>query len=738
MRSPGRGAGRSQDNPNPISTPHHHVGSQGKSYPYPVDLSCQVLDNSDKKLSIKSGEGHQNMDNSQNKNDIQRKSSNKVQNKFKKTRNFELLWIKILKLIRSGMYQKQIAEVLKMRKNTLKYHIDKLLSLGFIEREFRSSFVKFKVTDKGKRFINSSKFDRSSKFSLRVRDAPSRLHNLKIKFPILEDQDKGKWEKETPINNWIKKFSYIDLPVKITIEKTPTHIIAHFHQYETSRKMFLTEFFSWVMRGTFYLYYYLIKEKGIKIDVFSGEVINQHIANHTPEHEENVDKQMTVEISLGRNAQSIMKANMPAKAWIDRSEGPLEIETNDLLYEEKLLMMPELTYDLYHRVVPLMNTQIAIMNEFSKQIALHLEAVRGIKEGIEEFKNVMESSKSYPYPGSLDPGNLDNSNGSRGAMEARTDTGEPEPEGREIPGNLPAREDPEHSGQDQRSYPGPEGQDPGEMDNYVEAVFIGETWVRGKLKHRWECPVCRKNNEPECRFNLSPDKDGKIWKCRFCGTQLLLKRESYPSRKQDPVATMDNFWLKCPNCGEPLAFTKERLMGEDFYTFYCKKCDMKYELASEEYLEKMFTLSQNIAIWINGNDNFEINNIDSLIEEKTDELTGKLMEINKQLSRYHTKKVKGKIYWYKVVDGKWIYCGKEDPRKPLLEEKAKLEKEKSEIEQKIRSCVIKEAGDHLIIDVRKFEKVVGKIPENVVKILEILRFFTPDISRKSNSKEMKS
>lgn len=530
----------------PFSTPHR-PDSQSKGYPFSQDL------------------GHQNMD----------------KNKFERSKKFELLWIKILKLIHSGMYQKQIAEALKMRKNTLKYHIDKLLSFGFIEREFRSSFVKFRVTNKGKRFMNL-KFNRSSKFSLRVRDASSRLHNLKIKFPILEDQDKGNWEKETPINNWIKKFSYIDLPVKITIEKTPTHIIAHFHQYETSRKMFLTEFFSWVMRGTFYLYYYLIREKGIKIDVFSGEVINQHIANHTPEHEKNVDKQMTLEISLNRNAQSIMKTNMLAKAWIDRSEGPLEIETNDLLYEEKLLMMPELTYDLYHRVVPLMNTQITIMNEFSKQIALHLEAVKGIKEGIEEFKNVVRSSKSYPYLSSQDPGNLDNLNSSQEAK--------PELEDREIPGNLPIREDPER---DQKSYPGPEDQNQEKMDK--------------------------------------------------------------------------------------------------------------------------------IAIWINGNDTWSDENIDALIEEKTDELTDKLMEIEKQLNRFHTKKVKGKTYWYKVENGKWIYCGKEDPRKQLFKEKTKLEKEKSEIEQKIRSCVIKEAGNHLIIDIKKLKESVNEIPENIVMISEILR-----------------
>ena len=39
---------------------------------------------------------------------------------------------------------------------------------------------------------------------------------------------------------------------------------------------------------------------------------------------------------------------------------------------------------------------------------------------------------------------------------------------------------------------------------------------------RWECPHCRKNKEPECRFNLNWDKRGRIWKCRFCKTKIKL------------------------------------------------------------------------------------------------------------------------------------------------------------------------------------------------------------------------
>jgi len=56
------------------------------------------------------------------------------------------------------------------------------------------------------------------------------------------------------------------------------------------------------------------------------------------------------------------------------------------------------------------------------------------------------------------------------------------------------------------------------------ATFLGNTSVAGVLKHRWECPNCRAKANPECRFNLSPKRDGGKYKCRFCGIGLELIR----------------------------------------------------------------------------------------------------------------------------------------------------------------------------------------------------------------------
>jgi len=56
----------------------------------------------------------------------------------------------------------------------------------------------------------------------------------------------------------------------------------------------------------------------------------------------------------------------------------------------------------------------------------------------------------------------------------------------------------------------------------MKAKHIGVTGVAGVTKDRWECPNCRKNKSPECRFNLSTKKRGSEYKCRFCGILLEL------------------------------------------------------------------------------------------------------------------------------------------------------------------------------------------------------------------------
>ena len=58
----------------------------------------------------------------------------------------------------------------------------------------------------------------------------------------------------------------------------------------------------------------------------------------------------------------------------------------------------------------------------------------------------------------------------------------------------------------------------------LKAKYIGGTSLGHGDKDRWECTKCRADpDKPECRFNLSPKKRGKVYPCRYCGSKLLLE-----------------------------------------------------------------------------------------------------------------------------------------------------------------------------------------------------------------------
>lgn len=289
-----------------------------------------------------------------------------------------MIW-KILLKVRDGQYNSQIARQLGLKKQNIAYFLKKLEKNGYIQRKFRSNFVFYELTDKGKEFLKGQ----SQNFSLSSRKGHSRLHNLVISFPILEDNPDASFGKEVSLNNWVSKYSVISFPIGITIQKTPRNVIAHFHQFETSKEMFLTDFYNWILKGVYYLYYYLMREKRIKIDIFDGRVIRQHISNEEPDLNEKIDQKMTTQIDLNRKAKSIFQTQENARAWIDRSYGNVEIETNDMLYEEKFLKMPELIYELSQNFAP-------AIEKLTQQINLHLEVMQQIKEAIGKLNEILD------------------------------------------------------------------------------------------------------------------------------------------------------------------------------------------------------------------------------------------------------------------------------------------------------------------------------------------------------------
>jgi len=294
----------------------------------------------------------------------------------KNFRNFLLLY-RILRRIQKGMYPSQIARQLRISKQLCLYYIHKAERLGYLKKELKTNFLSYVLLPKGEEFLREVK-----KFSLSVREKFTRLHNLAIKFPIIKDNPQAEFDKKVEINNWVKQYSVVKFPIGITIEKTSKSIIAYFHQFVTKQENFLTDFYSWVLRGIYYIYYYLKKEKQIEIDIFNAEIIREHLANESPEFNQKVEKRKTVEILLNRNAKAIYPSQEQAKAWIDKSFGNVDIETNDMIYEEKLLLMPEMVFELSKNIDKLN----PVLDNLAKQINLHLEVQSQQLEAIKELR----------------------------------------------------------------------------------------------------------------------------------------------------------------------------------------------------------------------------------------------------------------------------------------------------------------------------------------------------------------
>lgn len=301
---------------------------------------------------------------------------------YKKQKKSVTLWVKILYCIKKKMYANQIARQLSLSKRKVSYHINNMLDAGLIEEEVYSSCKVYKLTEKGNIYIRDAKgYD----FSLPTKK--SRLHSLRITFPILKDNPDAVFDKVNKnFKNWMPKYTTVKFPIGITIQKTPSSVVAIFHEFETNRTSCFTDFFSWTMRGSYYVYYFLMNRYEIQIDLMRGEITHQHLANQEPDMKGKIDEKQTTTIDLQRKAKGFMPTTIDGKAWIDFSTGRgiPDIETNDMLYQEKLLLMPE-NIDRMGKVM------LPMMHDLTREVNLHLQLQKETLETMKEIRNFFKS-----------------------------------------------------------------------------------------------------------------------------------------------------------------------------------------------------------------------------------------------------------------------------------------------------------------------------------------------------------
>jgi len=200
----------------------------------------------------------------------------------------------------------------------------------------------------------------------------------KIPDDILEKlKENGKYS-EKRVKNWVKRYFYFDAPIPLTAELTPRSLIIHLKEKQFKKTEFIEKskkYIELAAQGVSHLF----EKHGYKFDD-DYKIIAQHIGAQTEkEIDEKIEAGTTVSVNLNRKALAHTgEMKQEATAWLDKSLGFAEIETNDLTYEEKLILMPE----IIHKALPLLVA-------YSRQVERHLEVLeqmsitlKNIDEGI--------------------------------------------------------------------------------------------------------------------------------------------------------------------------------------------------------------------------------------------------------------------------------------------------------------------------------------------------------------------
>lgn len=305
----------------------------------------------------------------------------------------------LLTLLSEKHYASQIARLMGVSRPAISHHIKRLLQQGIIIKSPESEknvcdfyIVKKPLTTSGDTLTHKT----------------IRTEHYQIKMPIVKDNPnfEATIEKKDGFGHWVRKYIQVDFPFDVTVEKTTKNIILHCHQKEFAADMnFFADFAMYTAKAMIYFGKYL-SLKGIDVDLTKAEIISQEMETKTPEQNDKVEPNIKATIKLGRPAQSILgEMKTEAKAYLDRSHNDVEIGTNDLRYEEKLLLMPEVLEKSVKLQAQMANSLRSLDEKFTpaietltEQIKLHLLATTTWKETAENINitlsKISETMKS--------------------------------------------------------------------------------------------------------------------------------------------------------------------------------------------------------------------------------------------------------------------------------------------------------------------------------------------------------
>ena len=310
--------------------------------------------------------------------------------KHRRTRKWHSKMRLVLSLLLEPLTPTQIQKLTKIPKSTLFRYLAWAFKNKLVAKKKVGNITLYRITQLGHDYLRKLKFDKRQKslktsliFSIPTSEVDGggaerrtltnvklvdgvRVHNVVIKFPIESYNSRLEpWKVNDKIKNWVEKYFKLS-DLRATVKVTTRHVIAYLYCFELPANL------SFFANLTLYLFKFLINLERvlrlrykITVDVDRAVIVNQHIANVSDVLSKVSSKSRQVQVNLGRKAVSTLN-NLDQEAWakIDWSKGRPEIETNDLLYEEKLLLMPEKIFSLDFKISKMLNMFSQVMDMF--------------------------------------------------------------------------------------------------------------------------------------------------------------------------------------------------------------------------------------------------------------------------------------------------------------------------------------------------------------------------------------
>ena len=319
----------------------------------------------------------------------------------------------ILSLLSEPLTPTQIQKLTKIPRRSLFRYLKFLYKSGLVEKQKLGKITLYRITQLGKDALKHKKFDKCKKsaknkcqISIRTSEVNTvikkldknlfidnvRVHDLVVKVPIVRHNSQLKPEKlNDKIKNWVEAYFKLS-DLKVTIKVTTRHVICYLYRFTLPANLqFFVSLGLYLAKFLINLERVLWQRYRILIDVEKATIINQHIANECRFLSKVLSKGKQVTVKLNRKAVSPLGnvLNQEAYAKIDFSLGVPEIETNDLMYEEKLLLMPEKVFSLDFKLSKMLDM-------FSQMLDMFLNFMSQVNSVLSQF-NVSQANQPYQY-----------------------------------------------------------------------------------------------------------------------------------------------------------------------------------------------------------------------------------------------------------------------------------------------------------------------------------------------------